>query len=91
MPAIACPPITLTFISDPGHGWLAVPHKLYAILGKPKLSTYSYKGPAEIFAEEDCDTQVIIDAMKAHGIEYTIREISSDDDSFIRALPRLGA
>lgn len=82
-------PITLTFHHDPGHGWLAVPSDIYAKLGRPALTRYSYLATdGTRYAEEDCDAAVIIDAAKAKGLALKIVEQGHDNDCFIRNITR---
>jgi len=79
---------TLTFHTDPGHGWLEVPHTLVASLGiASKVSAYSYQGRGNVYLEEDCDASLAIEAMKARGEDFKIIEVNSPHaDSFIRDL-----
>jgi hypothetical protein len=84
-------PLILTFIADPGHGWLAVPVQLYAEIGSPALSRFSYRSDVMIYAEEDCDAQVIIDCFHRDGIAFEIREAVVKADAFVRLLPRMMA
>lgn len=66
---------TVTFISDPGHGWLSVSIKeVIALAIENKISGYSYMTTTRVYLEEDCDAQVFIDAAKAAGWELTIKE-----------------
>lgn len=84
--------ITLNFHSDPGHGWLEAPMSLVRKLGiAPKVSHYSYtRGNNTVaYLEEDCDAPLLVNALKEQldiGVEF--KEAHSDDDSFIRRLPR---
>ena len=59
----------LTFISDPGHGWLKVPLAEIAALGiEEEISLYSFiKGPYA-YLEEDCDCPRYLEARAAQGI-----------------------
>jgi len=61
----------LTFIHDPGHGWLRVPIKDIAALGiENDISLYSYAdGRRYAFLEEDCDYAVFIEACQKQGIK----------------------
>jgi hypothetical protein len=66
------------FISDPGHGWLKVPHALLAELGiADKITSYSYSRDAFAYLEEDCDYSTFLAAMRAAGREFSIRERNS--------------
>ena len=67
----------LTFISDPGHGWMRVPLVDIAALGiETAVSTCSYIDgqfayrSAEVTTslEEDCDCAVYLDARTAHSL-----------------------
>ena len=46
--------VTLTFISDPGHGWLRVPHNLLSDSGY-KPTEYSFYDNDYAYLEEDVD------------------------------------
>lgn len=87
--------LTLTFHSDPGHGWLEVPRSLADSLGvTPKITAYSYRSIDDktLYLEEDCDAQTFIEAAKAAGYTYTFNEVcSTHGDSFIRRLRRVGS
>jgi len=76
-----------TFHQDPGHGWIQVPLQEVARLGI-KPSRYSYQDRANAYLEEDCDAGLFIEAKKAAGEPYTFREQHTNNDSFIRNLPR---
>jgi hypothetical protein len=78
-----------TFHADPSHGWLEVPVAEVRRLGiADKVSAYSYRNGDNAYLEEDCDAGLWLDAKKAAGEEYKIREVNSNHDSFIRAMPR---
>jgi len=68
--------LTLTFHTDPGHGWLAVPFALLiAVLGSAKeISRFSYRKGDTAYLEEDCDAGKFIDAAKEQGYEIDIIE-----------------
>lgn len=69
---------TFDFISDPGHGWLKVPHALLAELGiAEQITSYSYSRGDFAYLEEDCDASRFIAAMKAAGREIKFRERNS--------------
>jgi hypothetical protein len=82
--------LALTYHTDAGHGWLGVPLRVFNALGLT-LSRYSYRGPAEIFAEEDCDMPKVLAALQARGVEVQVTDRIHNGDCFIRALPRLEA
>jgi len=48
---------TFTFISDPGHAWLAVDHDALALVNMTArdFSTFSYRHNDMYYLEEDCD------------------------------------
>lgn len=53
------------YIQDPGHGWFAVTKEQaeQLDLNRSSFSEYSYYGPdGTLYAEEDCDAQILIDA-----------------------------
>lgn len=50
---------TLTYHSDPGHGWLEVPRDDLTALGiKHEISACSYQDEANAYLEEDVDAGV---------------------------------
>lgn len=79
--------LTLTFHSDPGHGWLAVPKKLlrdYGVAGK--ISRCSYQRGDTAFLEEDGDAPVFIEAAQAAGVKIKFVE-KYEDPTPIRNYP----
>jgi hypothetical protein len=59
----------LTFVSDPGHGWLEVPLTDIAALGvEMKISPYSFIDGRFAYLEEDEDYAVYMDALVARGL-----------------------
>lgn len=57
---------SLTFISDPGHGWLMVP--LADVLASgARISEFSFISPdgQTAFLEEDCDAPAYLDTLSA--------------------------
>ena len=79
----------LTYLQDPGHGWLIVPASLVRDLGV-KPSAYSYIDSASGFAylEEDCDAGAFMHALRASGVQPVINEVHTNRDAKCRALPR---
>lgn len=67
---------TFDFISDPGHGWIKVPHRLLAELEiADKISNYSYSRADYAYLEEDMDAATFFNAYRArHGYDPKIRE-----------------
>jgi hypothetical protein len=82
---------SLTFISDPGHGWLRVPLKDIAALGiEETITVCSFIDGDYAYLEEDCDYGRFEGACKSQGIplpEITDQYIS---EWFNRDLPRFG-
>ena len=59
----------LTFVSDPGYGWLAVPLTDVAALGvETKISPYSFIDGRFAYLEENEDYAVYMDALAARGL-----------------------
>jgi hypothetical protein len=86
--------ITLTFHSDPGHGWIEVPLLVLNQLNiHNKISGCSYMQHRTAYLEEDCDAGILMDALKAHSpdAEFKFIEKNTNEDSFIRNLPRYPA
>ena len=81
MPILTDP---LTFISDPGHGWLCVPLNVIAALGiEGDISSCSFidtgtdprRSGQFAYLEEDCDCAVFTQACEAQNIPLpTIQE-----------------
>jgi len=78
---------TYTYHQDPGHGWIEVPIEEVKRLGI-NPSRFSYRKDETAYLEEDCDAGQFIQAKKAAGEPYTIREVHSNRDSFIRSMRR---
>ncbi len=70
---------TFDFISDPGHGWIKVPHRLLAEFQiADKISHYSYSRGDYAYLEEDMDAATFFNAYRArHGHDPKIRERKS--------------
>jgi len=81
--------LTLTFHSDPGHGWLQVDRRMMETYGV-RPSCFSYVDGNSVFLEEDCDAALFIDALKERGIEFNIRNVDHGSDCFIRRLRNWG-
>ena len=68
------------FISDPGHGWLAVPATTIRKLGLAQdITCYSYVSDTgkTVYCEEDQDAGIVINALKEKGIEVKFREVNN--------------
>lgn len=86
--------LILTHHTDPGHGWVEVPEQLVVSLGiEEKISEYSYYSfdKKAYYLEEDCDAELLVNALKANGYEYVIRHQDHRGDAFIRRMARVGA
>jgi len=77
----------ITYLQDPGHGWIAVPLELIRDWGIVP-SSYSYRDASTGYLEEDCDASLFMTAAAARGVSVTLDEHHTDHDSFVRALPR---
>jgi len=78
---------SLTFHTDPGHGWLEVSRADLDALGIANtISPYSFQKAARVYLEEDTDAARYMDAAKAAGYRLTIRDQYADP-SPIRNLP----
>lgn len=59
----------LTFIADPGHGWLRVPLAEIVALGlETQISVYSYIEGQYAYLEEDCDCPRYLETRAAQGL-----------------------
>lgn len=80
----------LTFLSDPGHGWLRVPLADIAALGiEGEISAYSFIDGRFAYLEEDCDYGRFVNACQAQGVpqpEMRDRTVAHFD----RSRPRFG-
>jgi len=64
----------VTFLNDPGHGWLSVSNKDVKELGiADQISRYSYMSPTRSYLEEDCDAGVYMDAAKKAGWKLEVK------------------
>lgn len=76
--------ITLTFHTDPGHGWLEVPKSLAHSLGIT-ISPWSYEKGDNYFLEEDLDANTFMEAARESGLKIkTIGNDHRNSDSPIR-------
>jgi hypothetical protein len=88
------PALVIPYHQDPGHGWIEVPARLLADLGiADKITRYSYQSRdgRTAYLEEDCDAPRLLDAMKAAGRPFEIREVDHPRECFCCALPRFDA
>ena len=85
----------LTFHTDPSHGWLYISnHNLMKLgLNATALSHYSYRDNSGVYAEEDCDAAIILDAADDHNVDIprgSIETIHINQPHWIRDLRRCG-
>ena len=72
--------LTLTFHTDPGHGWLEVPIAMLKELGIHKdISPYSYRRGQNAYLEEDVDAGKFMRAAKEAGWNIRYREQHKND------------
>lgn len=86
------PESEVTFVADPGHGWLLVTPERFRAYGlkAAQISPYSYRAPdSSVFAlEEDCDAEVFLAAFRDHhGVMPFIVE-RFEDPCGIRGWPQ---
>lgn len=82
---------TYTVFSDPGHAWGRVSLDELQRLGiVDRISEYSYMDTESglAYLEEDCDLPLFLDAKIKRAEPYNLDERHTDDDIFIRELPR---
>lgn len=79
----------LTFINDPGHGWLRVPLADIAALGiEAQITPYSFIEGQYAYLEEDCDAPRYLEALTAQGLpqpeitDQYVERFSRDKDPF---------
>ena len=66
----------LSYIQDPGHGWLEVPAKMLAELGiELKITSYSYRKGTMVYLEEDLDMHTFMQACYADKILVELDEV----------------
>lgn len=83
---------TLTYHSDPGHGWLEVPRDDLTALGiAQEISACSYQDEAKAYLEEDADAGVYLRAARAAGWQVETRDRYVGGSSFVRHLPSYGS
>lgn len=82
----------LTYITDPGHGWLLVTVAQLAEvnLDPGSFTRYSYRKDDTLALEEDCDMATFLQAYQAiKGETPLIRAEHLDRDAHIRSWTRL--
>lgn len=84
--------MTLTYITDPAHGWLIVTEgQLEEVQLTPDaFSRYSYRNGDLLALEEDCDMSRFLEAYEAqHGTTPLITAQHFDYDAPVRSWTRL--
>lgn len=77
--------VKLLSYTDPGHGWLRVPHKMLAKLGIANLITpYSYSRTIYAYLEEDVDVTTFMNAMERAGKTVELVNRNTNRQSRIR-------
>lgn len=77
--------ITLTYHSDPGHGWLEVPQSLIPATIIQQISRYSYRDKSNYYFEEDDDMNKALKFLqKSYNVNVTDK--SYNNECFIRDL-----
>jgi hypothetical protein len=78
-------------ITDPGHGWLAVPFAELRSLGiAEQITHYSYlsRDGRTAYLEEDCDLSTFARAKGwKPGANNPITVVNCNHDAFVRSLP----
>lgn len=83
---------TVTFYSDPGHGWAKVRKSVLSNLNiADKVSNYSYQNGDYVFLEEDCDFPLLVAALEQHGTRIRCIQKHTDKTSRIRTYSPYGA
>ena len=84
------PRFECTYLSDPGHGWIAC-DRLYlehqGLADKISPGSYYDKKDDVIWLEEDCDAAVLMDYLRKRGIDYDLIEVYTEFDAPVRKLP----
>jgi hypothetical protein len=79
---------TISFTSDPGHGWGCVERRVLEGLGiADKISEFSYQQNDLVYLEEDCDLSLFIRAMEQRGYKVKLDE-RYVERTHIRGLPQ---
>tara|TARA_R110000868_G_scaffold193065_2_gene437739 strand:- start:280 stop:543 length:264 start_codon:yes stop_codon:yes gene_type:complete len=83
-------PLTLTFHTDAGHGWLEIPKSIVLLFGKliNEVTIYSYQDKTNVYLEEDCDAPLFLNELRKR-FDVKINEPDSVDESPIRQMKRM--
>ncbi len=80
--------LTLDYVQDPGHGWIAADlHRLQSLGIADTITPYSYRDGDTCWLEEDCDAPRYLRALSAAGIPYRLVSTHTPGDAWIRRLP----
>lgn len=77
----------ITYIQDPGHGWIAVPLSIIREWNI-KPSQFSYRDETMGYLEEDCDASLFVNEAKSRNVSIQIIEQHTNQDSPIRRMRR---
>lgn len=78
--------LTLTYYQDPGHGWVKCSIGLVYGLGiADKISRYSYRRGENVYLEEDCDLNELLQAAKVQNLEIKLKNAHTNKRSKIRS------
>ena len=78
---------TLTYLTDPSHGWLVVKRSDLITLGiEDQITGFSYEHGAKVYLEEDCDLMTYLRAATAAGWFVKTKDAHTNEPSFIRLL-----
>ena len=78
--------LTLSYFTDPGHGWVGVKIQVLKNLGiADKVSHYSYMRGASAYLEEDCDLGLLYTTCDALGIKIDLLPKHTNNRSPIRS------
>jgi len=80
----------LTLHTDNGHGWLFVSNTALNDLGlaRESFSQYSFHDTSGVYAEEDRDAGIVLNAMECRGYAPNCIECHLEGEHWIRQLPR---
>jgi len=78
--------LSLSYFTDPGHGWVSVKIDTLKNLGiADQISHYSYMRGKSAYLEEDCDLGTLYRVCDANGINLTLKAKHTNSRSPIRS------
>jgi hypothetical protein len=81
--------IKLVLHSDSMHGWVEADRKLLKRLKiADKISKYSYQLDSKVFLEEDCDANLLINALEQQGKAVILIKLDHGASANIRRYQR---